>query len=184
MQQNTSITPVTGLNHRGKVAIVELERLRSVSGIMSIRIVASVIFCGFVFAVIGQAATVFTPYGERTGFVIVRQFDETVVTIRNDEERLFQFYSPDVIAVTADADVLVATGTILRSQPEAEASAVVELVTGTECIPVDPNAHPLAEWVEVSVWGDQQGWVQRVLLSDEVVFNAEQWNELQAGNED
>ena len=115
-----------------------------------------------------EAATVSTKHGPREGQVIVREFDEVVITIVAPEDRLFQFYADDVEAVTASAEVLIATTSVLREAPSPTASPIVELATGTE---VSRSNETQQGWIKVETWGEHSGWLPEVVLTDAVDFS-------------
>ncbi|MDP8242933.1 MAG: SH3 domain-containing protein [Candidatus Hinthialibacter antarcticus] len=114
------------------------------------------------------AAVVKTKYGAIEGNVIVRQFDDLVVTIKTKDQRLFQYYARDVVSVTASTKILAGTAVFLREEPSDSAVPTIELATGCQ---VDfTKDEPQGDWVKVKTWGDNVGWIQHQILTDSVQF--------------
>lgn len=121
-----------------------------------------------------QAAFVKTKYGVIEGNVIVRQFDEIVVTVNTKDRRLFQYYAGDIISVTAPTKVLAGTAVFLREEPSDSALPTVELATGCQ---VDfTKDGPKDDWVKVKTWGDNVGWIPFNILTDSVEFKFQPFN--------
>lgn len=115
-----------------------------------------------------QSAFVNTKYGSIEGNVIVRQFDELVVTIKTSDQRLFQYYAGDVISVTAPTKILAGTAVFLREEPSESALPTVELATGCQ-VEFTKDA-PQGDWVNVQIWGNNVGWIPHQILTDAVQF--------------
>ncbi len=121
-----------------------------------------------------DAAFVKTKYGAIEGNVVVRQFEDLVVTIKTRDQRLFQFYGADVVSVTASTKILAGTAVFLREEPSESALPTVELATGCQ---VDfAEDAPQGDWVKVKIWGANQGWIQHNILTDTVLFRSKTTN--------
>lgn len=139
-------------------------------------IIFTILTFGLIYAaaVDSQAAFVKTKYGVIEGAVIVRQFDELVVTVNTTDRRLFQYYAGDVISVTAPTKILAGTAVFLREEPSESALPTIELATG--CQVEFTKDEPKDNWVKVKTWGDHMGWIPYNILTDSVEFKFQPYN--------
>ncbi len=126
-----------------------------------------VMFC-FAVSITAPAAVVHTKHGPREGQVIVREFEHIVITILTPDKRLFQFYDQDVEKVTAPEKILLATATQLYKEPAEDAEKVIELARGLQ-VNIQSTSED-KQWVEITCWGDHEGWIKQDQLTDEVIF--------------
>ncbi len=122
-----------------------------------------------------DAGTAVTIHGPREGRVIVREFEQRFVVTITAEKHLFQFYARDVEMVTATENVLVGVRTLLLSEPSEDAKPIINLSRGIEVIIKETPKD--SEWIKVNAWGTNEGWIQKSILTDRVVFTPEERSE-------
>jgi uncharacterized protein YgiM (DUF1202 family) len=113
-------------------------------------------------------ATVETQYGPREGRVIARIFEEIIVTIITNDNRIFQYDAKQIKKITAKSNLLLAKTTVLLEKPDPSSETVAELALGLEVIILEDNEN--SEWVHIRAWGAVEGWIPRDVLTNEVVF--------------
>ncbi len=136
-----------------------------------------------------HAAVINTVYGVREGNVIVRDTgNDLVITILAQDNRLYQFYAKDIISVTSSAKSLLAKSTSLFETPDAAASALILVATGTEVEFIEKKKTSAKEkkqesqgisdenpgWANVKIGNRLEGWIPSDVLTDQVVFPQKQ----------
>ena len=127
--------------------------------------------CTFVLPLSGNTATVQTKHGPREGRVLVRKFENVVVTIITEQKRIFQFYAKDVKKIQAENAVLVAKTTPLLEEPDPTSEKLASFEPGMEVILLEKPEK--STWIKVQGWGSLEGWVPQNVLTKEVEFNTE-----------
>ncbi len=115
-----------------------------------------------------HGAVVDTRHGIFQGRVIVREFNHVVVTILTENNRLFQFYAQDVQSVTASEETLIGEEVELKELPQEDADKITTLTPGLEIKIIESS--PDEEWLQVEIWGNQQGWIPTGVLTNRVTF--------------
>lgn len=116
-----------------------------------------------------ETAFVQSRFGELEGRVIVRVFDDIVVTVATPDNRLFQFYGEDVSSVTAVTPILAARAVFLRDEPSDASPPTVAFATG--CQVAFGDEEPQGDWVNVIHWSGDEGWIPYSALTDSVDFS-------------
>lgn len=128
--------------------------------------------CLLLISSISNAATVSLNNGKYNGKVTARMFEHIVITFITDENRVFQCSAADVDVISATENVLVSVNTFLRKEPSNSAEPAVALTRGQEVTVLEiPNN---SEWIRVKVWGKNEGWMVRELLTKKVVYTPEE----------
>lgn len=118
------------------------------------------------------AATVTLDSGKYNGKVTARMFEHIVITMVTNNQRVFQFSAADVDVISATENVLVSVNTFLRQEPTNSAEPAAALTRGQEITLLeDPKE---SKWVRVRVWGRQEGWIVKELLTKKVVYTPEE----------
>lgn len=127
-----------------------------------------------------HAATVSLNNEKYTGKVTARMFEHIIITFVTDENRVFQCTAADVEVISATENVLVSVNTFLRQEPSNSAEPTVALTRGQEVTILEtPNN---SEWVRVKVWGKNEGWMVRELLTKKVVYTPEEKEQSESKN--
>lgn len=117
-----------------------------------------------------DAATAHTNRGPRDGRVIVRRFDQIVVTILAENQQIFQFPGVSVEKITSDKNDLLSQDTVLRKEASDTAEAVIEAPLSRGLQVLIQESPENSDWIRVRGWGSNEGWIPKSVLTNEVAI--------------